>query len=158
MIKLAAPYATPMTITLLRNPDLNNEEGLDLVVDHRRAMDGTRYTYVKSSDKRRLSWGWTNIDRGKMIEVLEFIYEYQGQEIQIVDWRGDVWRGYILTQPFELETNIKHSPCGEVRGEGGDFKIELLAHRVTHVVLGECDDEELVDVIYFDQLVFAEVL
>lgn len=151
MIRMMAPYATPMTITLLRNPELNNEEALDIKVDHRKSMDGTRYSYVNSSDKYRLTWGWRNIDRGKMIEVLEFIYSYQGEEIMLVDWREDVWRAHILTQPFELETNIKHFPCGEARAEGGDFTIEFLAKRVTHHPIGVCDADEIAHGLEFVQ-------
>lgn len=153
---MMAPYGAPMMLTLLKNPELGNEESADVVVGHRKAMDGTRYSYVKTSDKVQLNWSWRHVDRGKLIEVEEFVRAFTGEEIQLVDWNGDVWRARLLTTPSDFEINVRSSPCLPGNNEAGDFTLRFLARRLTPNVYGECDGD-LVHEIAFIQNAQAEI-
>ena len=57
---------------IMPNPDLEDVENVEQSVNHRLALDGTNYTYVKSSPYKRLTLTFNNQGRGKIIEVAAF--------------------------------------------------------------------------------------
>jgi hypothetical protein len=85
-------------------------------------MDGTRYSYVKSSDDRRLSFSFTDIGRGKILEVQEFLKKFRGQFIKVVDHRGNAWKVFVDTNPVTFTTNARGAP----QGERGSFDLEFV--------------------------------
>lgn len=111
MITLTAPADLPITTTLLKNPELSNDEALDVAINHRRAITGKRYSYVKSSENRRLTLQFSNVDRLKTLEVIEFVKAYLGFKILLKDHRGREFRGIL--EPFEVTTTRTHSGCAE---------------------------------------------
>ena len=57
MFYLQAPYPTLQTVTVLPDPKFSDAMNLTDAVTVKRAMDGTRYTYVKTKGgRRKLKW------------------------------------------------------------------------------------------------------
>ncbi len=53
MIYQQAPYPTHQTASVLPDPKFSDSEALTDAVSVKRAMDGTRYTYIKTKAGRR---------------------------------------------------------------------------------------------------------
>jgi hypothetical protein len=142
-VKLLAPFIAPMTQTTIKSPELQDQMIPDIISNDRRSMNGTRYSYVNSSDYVRLIWTWDSVDKGKVFEIEEFVYSYFGEEIKIVDWRGTLWRARLLTSPADFEISKRAAPCPPGRNEAGTFTLEFLAIRLTGRIFDECDPAEL---------------
>ena len=121
-IVLEAPYSAPVTASLLPNPILQDDEGLDVNVNLRQSMDGTPYTYVKSSLRSVITYTFENIGRGKLLELQEFVRLYAGVDIKITDYNGDVWKATIES-PVEFSTDVRSAPAGSIRREAGSFTL-----------------------------------
>jgi hypothetical protein len=79
-------------------------------VSTRYAIDGTRYTYVKTKGGRcKLQWQFL-LTRNKGIELEGFIRAYHASKIRVVDHNGRVWNGNFTNNPFELTTDRKAGP------------------------------------------------
>lgn len=131
MITLQAPYGTPVVTTLLPNPQSSDSEAVDHQVNFRRAMNGTRYSYVKSSEVRRLNYSFESVGRGKLIELQEFFKAHAADEIRLVDHRGDVWRVRFVPSELSLTTD-SHTPfAGGIRYESGSFSLEFVGTKLT---------------------------
>ena len=135
---LRAPYANPnnpavgpITALILPNPELENTEGQDLSLQLRRAIDGTRSTYVKSSDRKSLSFTWESLGRGKLIEVQEFFKLYVGDHILLEDFRGDIWDVIFAEDPISTTTSKRSANFGGPRAESGSLTLEFLGAKIT---------------------------
>ena len=73
MFTLQAPYPALQTTTILRDPKFSDSEGLMVSVARKTAMDGTRYTYVKRKDRRKLKWSF-RLTRNKGLELRRLHY------------------------------------------------------------------------------------
>jgi hypothetical protein len=99
---LKGPYPAVRTTTILPSPKWGDSKALTATVVSMRAMNGTLYTYVKSRNGRmKFQWEF-EIARDKALELREFIDSYQGKLIQITDHDGDLWLGYLRSNPFEF--------------------------------------------------------
>lgn len=158
MIELTAPYDTPMTTTLLRNPQGDSRSN-DVVMNHRRAMTGRHYSYVKRSSRERLELQFTNVQRDKLREVEEFIRAYSGEYIRYVSPEGDVWRMLLETDPAEFSILRRAAPCGAGRKESGDFTLVLIGTRVfNYGVPPDCASDLADDAIAFGNAAEAELV
>lgn len=119
MFRMTAPYPTPQTLTVMPNPQLSDQEINLNAVNRCIALDGTRYTYVKRRQRRKLRWTFL-LTRNKGLEVRAFFMSYFASQIKIVDHRDRVWLGNFTSNPFEFETQgraapaIDPMPCGEM--------------------------------------------
>lgn len=87
-------------------------------------MNGTLYTYVKSRNGRmKFQWEF-EIARNKALELREFIDSYQGKLIQITDHDGDLWLGYLRSNPFEF-TGAGRAGAGWPGGETMNIILEF---------------------------------
>jgi hypothetical protein len=103
-VRLGAPYPAMQTYTYLPNPEFGDLEGSRQTVDIKRSINNTVYTYVKSKDlRKRLQLRFT-LTRGKALELRAFIVSYYRSKIQLTDHLGQVWLGYITTNPNEFES------------------------------------------------------
>ena len=109
MITLQAPLPNLQTTTLLPNPELNDTKARRLEMNMRRAMDGTRYTYVKSTDRYRFSYTF-RLARMKALELRAFIISYIGSLIRITDHYNEVWDVYLMNNPFEFNGSGRAEP------------------------------------------------
>ena len=85
MIRLSAPCPMIETVTLLPNPAFGDSEALRDTIQMRRAMDGTTYSYVRRSGRRRQLQYDFILTRMKALELIAFIRAYQAVKIQLVD-------------------------------------------------------------------------
>ena len=129
---LRGPYANPnnpavgpITTLILPNPELDNTEGQDLSLQLRHAIDGTRSTYVKSSARRTLSFAWSNLGRGKIVEVQEFFKLYAGDHVLLEDFRGDIWDVFFAEDPLSMATEKRSANFGGPRTESGSLALEF---------------------------------
>ncbi len=111
MFRLEAPYPLLQTTTALPNPQFSDQEALLVTVTRKLAMDGTRYTYVKTrGGRRKLKWNF-KLSRPKGLELRAFIFSYFASKIRIVDHNDRVWIGNFLNNPFEFETTERAAPA-----------------------------------------------
>lgn len=127
MIRLAAPYPNVVTSIRLPNPSFGDSEGLSSSMTPKRAMNGTLYTYVKTSDgHRQLQLSFT-LTRSKGEEFKRFLLVYASEQIQMVDHLGRSWLGYFTSNPIEFSTDKRGAPGGgnELMSVQLDFEGEL---------------------------------
>ena len=72
MFQLQAPYPGLQTTSILPSPQFGDSESLRAEVSVKRAVDGTRYTYVKRKGGRKLQWTF-QLTRNKALELRAFI-------------------------------------------------------------------------------------
>jgi len=120
MITLKAPWPAIQTVTYLPNPEFGDTENLVQTISTFKSMNNTRYTYVKTRDSRRTVNFRFNLTQAKAFELMEFIRAYHRIKIQMTDHLGQVWLGYIITNPNEVESRalaIKNATA--MYGHGG---------------------------------------
>jgi len=123
---IEAPFSAPVTTLILPNPKLENTEGWDLSVDFKLSIDGTRSTYVKSSNRKTLIFTWENLGRGKLVEIEEFYKLYTGDSIKLTDFRGDQWNAIFGENPIDISIDTRSSNSGGGRKESGSITLQLL--------------------------------
>ncbi len=106
MMIFKGPIPGPTFQCITPNPLLSNQESLTSTVAAKTAIDGTRYTYVKKSDRRRLLWSFV-FDRPKALEFIEFYRQMASRVIEVTDHNGDVWLGHITNNPLDASTSSR---------------------------------------------------
>lgn len=124
MFTLQAPYPRLQTTTLLPNPQFSDAENLQVTVTRKMAMNGTRYTYIKRKERRKLKWSF-KLSRNKGLELRAFIYAYFASEIVVTDHLDRVWTGYFTNNPFEFDTTDRAGPAISPMPRGETQMIEL---------------------------------
>lgn len=125
--KLAAPYPTSQTISILPSPRFADGEAPTLTVVSTRAMDGTLRTYVKTkNDRRKLTWSFL-LTRHKALELREFVRVYFASDVEITDHNDRRWIGNFTNNPFEFvgEGRANPSPDALARGEYMTIQLEF---------------------------------
>jgi hypothetical protein len=128
MFQLAAPYPALQTLTVLPSPQFSNQESVLDTVSRKLAMDGTRYTYVKSRNGRKKSKWTFLLSRNKGLELRAFLVVYFATKIQVTDHNGRVWVGNFTSNPFEFDTPnaaqpaIAPMPRGELQAIDIEFE------------------------------------
>ena len=121
MIILQAPYESIQFTTILPNPEfsdtINNEVGISV----KRSMNGTLYSYVKTSDRKKLIYDF-NMTREKSLELLEFIKVYHYYNIKMTNFKGEVWNVKLITDLHDL-TAITIGEYQTIRLEMSGIKI-----------------------------------
>ena len=111
MFQLQAPYPLLQTTTVMPDPQFSDQEALNDTIDQKRAIDGTRYVYLKRrGDRRKLRWQF-NLTRNKGLEVRAFVQSYFASKVRITDHNGQAWVGNFTSSPFELDTPERASPA-----------------------------------------------
>lgn len=124
MFRMAAPYPTLQTLTVMPNPQFSDQETNLNVVSRRTAMDGTRYTYVRRRAYRKLQWSF-KLTRNKALEVRAFFMAYFASKIRITDHRDRIWLGYFTSNPFEFETQSRAAPAITPMPRGETISIDI---------------------------------
>ncbi len=118
------------SITFLPSPILDNTESLDIDLVHRRSMTGVNYTYVKkrSSDRRRFSYTFEAVGRGKLVEVQEFFKQFGGKVIHITDHLGATNSVVFEDDEIAFTTDGRGNPSGAsgARQEVGNFTLNFI--------------------------------
>lgn len=124
MFRMAAPYPTMQTLSVLPNPQFSDQETNLNTVNRLMAVDGTRYTYVRRRTRRRLLWTF-HLSRPKALEVQAFLKSYFASRIQITDHRGRVWIGNFTSNPFEFEAISRAAPAIDPMPRGETMSIDI---------------------------------
>lgn len=126
MFTLQAPYPALQTTSLLPNPEFSNTENLIVTVTRKTAMDGTRYTYIKKSERRKMQWTF-RLSRNKALELRAFIQAYFASKIRITDHRNHIWIVNFTNNPFEFDTPERAGPAipPMTRGETQVIQLEV---------------------------------
>ena len=110
----------------LPNPDLSNTESLDSEVKYKSSMNGTPYSYVRSNLDRRLSFTFSNMGLGKLIELQEFQRIYSGEQLILTDLRSDQWRVIFDDDAIEYATIGRSFNSGGNRKEQGSVTVNFV--------------------------------
>ena len=110
MFIFEAPYPAIQTTSLLPNPQFSDQEGSLATVTRKLAIDGTRYTYVKRRNRRKLKWTF-QVTRNKGLEVRAFFQSYFASKVRVTDHNGRVWLGHFTSNPFEFDTTAAARPA-----------------------------------------------
>ena len=110
MFQLQAPWPGLQTTTVLPNPKFGDSESLRAEVCVKRAIDGTRYTFVKRKGGRKLQWTF-RLTRNKALELRGFIQSYNASKIRVVDHAARIWVGNFTNNPFEFDTEGRAAPA-----------------------------------------------
>ncbi len=89
------------TITYLPNPTFGDSEAILSEIQKRRALDGTLYTYVKTTTRRKLLLSFI-LTRGKALELNAFIQAYYTTTVSLTDHNGVEWLGKFTSNPFDF--------------------------------------------------------
>ncbi len=100
-VVLQAPANTPETTTILPSPELADVENSQKGLTIKRAMDGTKRTYVKRSANRLLTYTF-RLQRLKMLELEEFVRAYHSQPIFMTNHKDEQWTVRFVSNPFEF--------------------------------------------------------
>lgn len=112
-------------IVQLPNPDLEDSEGRDISVDFKLAIDGTRTTYVKSSDRKKITYTWSNLGRRLIRDIHVFYRAAAGQKFNLTDFRGNSWVVIFAANPIDSTMNgVATVPGGH--NEQGSITLEFL--------------------------------
>lgn len=103
MLTLQAPLPGLTTTTVLPSPQFNDAQTLQHRVTLKRAMDGTRYTHVHTTDGRHKLTYQFSLSRRKALEVRAFVQTYYRSQIRLTNHKGEVWRVWFVNNPFEFE-------------------------------------------------------
>lgn len=127
MFEISAPYPGLQTTSLLPNPEFSDTEALTDAVITKRAVDGTLYTYVKTTGgRKKLQWTFL-LTRNKGLELRAFLTAYAASKVMVVDHNDRAWVGYFTNNPFELTSVRKAGPAIQdwPRGETHTVTLEF---------------------------------
>lgn len=129
MVTLQA--GTPTETVSLPNPDLGDTEGLNVETNYREAMNGKPWIYHKSTDHRTLSFTWSALGRGKLLEVAEFVKAYLGETITIVDHNDVTWSAVCDNDTISIDTTGRAAPLPEGRSERGSVTLSFIGKKLS---------------------------
>ena len=110
------PYPLMQSTLVLPSPLEGNQKNLAATVQTMRTMDGKLYTYVKTKRARKVhQWDFLGT-KDKSRETVEFVKQYSGHLVRVVDHEDTTILGYITINPLEFagEGRAGGYPSGEV--------------------------------------------
>ena len=107
-----APFKLIQTSIVLPNPLLDDNEGLVSNLMARRSMNNTLRTYVQTTKNRRLRYTFT-LNRPKALEVEAFFDAYNGADIKMLNWKGELWKVNLITNPIDFVQTRRAEPGGD---------------------------------------------
>lgn len=101
---MSVRLAAYQTVTYLPNPEFGDSEAILGVIQKKRAIDGSAYTYVKTTDRRRLLFQFI-LTREKALELNAFFQAYHAKVVSLTDHNGVKWSGNFTSNPFNFENS-----------------------------------------------------
>jgi hypothetical protein len=111
---------------ILPNPEYNDAESLVAAVSIKRTITGDTYSYVKKSNNRKLKYKFL-ISQRKAYELRKFLLDYLGNRVAMTTCKGEMWTGFILTDPSEIISNSRGDAC---KGDLYEVNLEYQGVRV----------------------------
>ena len=103
MLILQAPYPGLASTTVLPDPQFNDAQAMQHGVTIQRAMDGTRYTHVHTTDGRHKLTYQFSMSRMKALELRAFIQAFFRSQVRLTNHKGEIWRVWFVNNPFEFD-------------------------------------------------------
>ncbi len=104
MMILQAPIPGLVTTVVLPDPQFNDAQAKQHSVTIQRAMNGTRYTHVKTTAGRYKLTYEVRMTRMKVLELRAFLQAYYRSQVRLTNHKGEVWRVWFTSNPFVLDT------------------------------------------------------
>jgi len=98
------PYTTPTTTVTLRNPELGNNEQVDVKTMFKIAMDGSVHSHKRTPMNQRLLLSFKNLSKTDVENFLTFLGTSSGSIVGYNDHEAVLWKGIIFTNPIEATT------------------------------------------------------
>jgi len=112
-------YQSATRAIVLPNPEYSDSEGNVAAVSIKRTICGDTYSYVKKSANRKLKYKFV-INQRKAYELRRFLLDFLGDRIQMTNWKGEMWTGFLLTDPAEITSTSRGGICN-----GDLYEVEL---------------------------------
>lgn len=90
------------TAIVLPSPQFSDGERQRATLNLKTALDGTKYTYVKKTGRRVLSYSFET-NRAKAEEMKRFLQAYGTKQMLITDHKDQHWQVWLTTNPFEMD-------------------------------------------------------
>lgn len=101
---MSVRLAAHQTVTYLPNPEFGDSEAILSEVQRKRALDGTLFTYIKTTQRRKLIFQF-NLTREKSLELNAFFQAYHSETILLTDHNDVTWTGKFTSNPFDFNSN-----------------------------------------------------
>lgn len=123
-ITLSYPIINPTLTLELPNQNIDYTISKEAPLNYGRAMDGTFYTYKKTTFKKIFTYTFNSLLQSKLTEIETFILTTAGSLIKLVDNDEDIYYCYFTSNPFDIgyEHHI-NTTCKDV----GSITIQLIA-------------------------------
>ena len=108
MVYLQVPFDLIQTTIMLPNPKLGDTTNNQIDMQARNSMNGTLYTYVKTSDRIKKVWDF-RLTREKSIELETFLDYYNQLEFRVVDWNDKEYRMWLTNYPVSFERQFMNN-------------------------------------------------
>jgi hypothetical protein len=119
-LTLTYPYVAPTTTLVLRNPDFGNNDRLSFQRINRVTRGGTLVVFADPNWPKQevlsVQVSWLKATEAR--DLLDFIEDSLGQEIGLLDWEGNQWRGIITTPDAAITHNGRHNRVISFEFEG----------------------------------------
>ena len=104
---------TPVSSIVLPCPLFGDGENISSTMSLRRSMNGATRTYIKTNNRRRLTYTFRILNRAKSLEFIDFVKKHNSDKIKLTNWKGEVWDVSFLTNPFDFVHTGRSAPCGD---------------------------------------------
>lgn len=86
---------------ILPAPEFNDTESFGNKVTIKRSMVGGYTSYVQTSKEKSFKYTW-HLGLNKALELKQFLKKHITSSINVVNWKGEVWKSKIFTNPNTL--------------------------------------------------------
>jgi len=110
-VTLQSPYEGPEHIIELPKPLVGDTQNLvsDLLL--KKSMNNISRTYIKRNDNQRLTYTFS-MTRDKGLELESFFIYHNSDTIKLTNWKGEIWRVYLITNPIDFNQPRRGANCG----------------------------------------------
>jgi hypothetical protein len=105
-------FQTPQRAITFKPPDFGDTEGGTSSVITQRTITGQLYTYARRNQARKIKYQF-RIGRPKALEARSFIKDFLSTPMYMTNWKGELWYGYIINNPFKSTAQSRRMPCDE---------------------------------------------
>lgn len=112
---LARRYTTLQgfgTAIVLPSPLFGDSEANGDLISVFRSETNKRFISIKRQDMRTLHYEF-EVTRQKALELRNFIKHEIDNNVTLTNWKGEIWIGNIVNNPFEMEMAGRWGPCTE---------------------------------------------
>jgi hypothetical protein len=118
-------FRTKDRAIILRPPLLGDSEATPGKIVLQRTISGGTFVYARRTNTRVLKYTF-EMDSNKTLEMRRFMFDCLSDPIWLENWKGEIWVGYFMNNPFETTTKSRAAP----KGEWHSFEVEFEGERI----------------------------